>query len=121
VNKLNCNSGNYQCGGKCQPDTNNCHVKKSEESSEKIETVVEAVKMIDSKVTWLEEELDISEFPKEVRQLLVEFTQIDSNNFDEYQAGVDKLYEELEMLEEYDIPSEDEQPMTYRVEQLLGF
>ena len=24
VNKLKCNVGNYQCGGKCQPNTNNC-------------------------------------------------------------------------------------------------
>ena len=24
VNKLNCTTGNYQCGGKCQPNTNEC-------------------------------------------------------------------------------------------------
>lgn len=46
MKKLNCNPGNYQCGGKCQPKSWKCSKKPSQEISEQLNTMTKLIKSV---------------------------------------------------------------------------
>lgn len=44
MDSLNCEQGNYQCGGKCQPSSNKCYVDKDSQLSASIDKVASLIK-----------------------------------------------------------------------------
>jgi serine/threonine protein kinase len=46
MRKLKCNTGNYQCGGKCQPNSNECFVDVSSDNSKLLNTVSDNINKV---------------------------------------------------------------------------
>lgn len=88
--KLDCNSGNYQCGGKCQPNTNNCSVEAGEDKSillDKFEGNIKKVVNGDTNTENLDyDKMDINDISKAVRERIENGQEVD-----DYEGSNDEI------------------------------
>lgn len=65
MKKLKCNVGNYQCGGKCQPNSNKCPKSLQSESNSIVDTVTKGISKLNNNLDTLTEYFD--NLPEEQR------------------------------------------------------
>ena len=58
MKQLNCSRGNYQCGGKCQPNTNKCPKSLQSESKSIVDTITKGISKFSNNLETLREYFD---------------------------------------------------------------
>jgi len=67
MKRLNCNAGNYQCGGKCQPNTNKCPKNLDSGANSIVDSVTSGISKINNNIDTLTEYFD--NLPEEQREI----------------------------------------------------
>lgn len=67
MRQLNCSQGNYQCGGKCQPNSNKCPKNLQQESNSIVNTVTKGISKLNNNMETLTEYF--GNLPEEQREI----------------------------------------------------
>lgn len=92
--KLNCETENYQCGGKCQPKSNKCPSERNEQISAQIDQVATAVKAISSRKPLRDNVAMLKSFsdgePLDLEKIDVSYLK-NNNYFENYSSQIESV------------------------------